>query len=131
MSDPEARHAGVDLQVDVDRSVDGADPDEPREALDLREIVDDRDEPAREHLGVRAAVVAPHHQDGRADARLAQLDPLLEERDAEPVRPRALERARDRGGAVSVAVGLEHRPDARIAGVALQRCAGCGGARRG
>ena len=68
---------------------------------------------------MRAAVVPPHHQDRRADARLAQLDPLFEERDAEAVGAGALERARDGGGAVSVAVGLEDGPDARVAGVAL------------
>ena len=36
---------------------------------------------------------------------------LLEQRHAEAVDPRALERARDRGRAVPVGVGLEHRPD--------------------
>ena len=50
-----------------------------------------------------AAVVAAHDEDGRDDARLAQLDRLLEQRDAEAVDPRALERARDGGGAVPVA----------------------------
>ena len=87
--------------------------DQAREPLDLREVVDDGDEPAREHLLVRAAVVSPHHQDGRADARLAKLDPLLEQRDAEAVDAGALERARDGRRAVPVGVGLEHRPDAR------------------
>jgi len=68
--------------------------------------------PPRDDLVVRGAVVTAHDEDGSADAGLAKLDRLLEERDTEAVDLRPLERARDRGRAVAVRVGLEHRPDA-------------------
>ena len=79
------------------------------------------------------AVVAAHDQDGRDDARLAELDALFEERDAEAVDPAvALERARDRGRAVPVAVGLEHGPDrGQSPRWPARRPAGCAAGPRG
>ena len=88
-----------------------------RECLDLPEIVHHRNEVARDDLVVRVAVVPAHDEDRRDDAGLAQLDRLFEQRHAEAVDLRALERTRDGRSAVAVAVGLEDRPDARLAGV--------------
>jgi hypothetical protein len=74
--------------------------------------VDHGDEIAREDLVVGAAVVAAHHQDRRADAGLAELDRLFEQRDAEAGETlHALERPRHRRRAVTVGVGLEDGPD--------------------
>ena len=68
-------------------------------AFDLPDVVDDRDEAARDDLFVRAAVVAAHDQDRRDDARLAELDALFEERDAEAVDPAARSSVRATAGA--------------------------------
>ena len=50
-------------------------------------------------------------EDGPAHARTAQLECLVDRRDTEPVRARTLERERDRDGAMTVRVRLDHGPD--------------------
>ena len=107
----EARHPRVDLEVRIDRSADRA--GRAGEALEVRGVVDDGDEVTRDDLLVRAAVVPAHDEDRRADARIAELHRLLEQRDAEALGAGALERTRHRGRTVTVAVGLEDRPDLR------------------
>ena len=81
-------------------------------AFGLGDVVDDRRELAGQHLAPRLTVVAAHDQKRHPDARFAQLDRLFEERHAKTVDARALERARHRGRAVTVGVGLEHAEDA-------------------
>ena len=86
------------------------------DALDLPGVVHHRREVVGEELLDPVAaqpVEAAHDEDRRADARLAQLDGLLEQGHAHPRDARALQRARHRGRAVPVRVGLEHAPDLR------------------
>ena len=100
-------HAGVDLHVDGHGPARR--PGRCREGLDRLDGVQGRCEPVGQRGvdGVGAALAQQQH--GRRDAVLAQLDPLVDQRDGEALR------APGHGGpghgrpAVAVAVGLDHR----------------------
>ncbi len=136
--DPEAGHAGVDLEVEGERAREAHRARGAGEGLELPTLVDHGDETTRDDLAVRRAIVTAHHQDRRGDARVAELDRFLEKRDAEAIGARALEGARDRGSAVAVCVGLEHRPDlgrlrgalhdAQVVAERIEKDLGAGGA---
>ena len=73
-----------------------------------------RDEPRRDRV-----------QDGdrRLDPRVAQLDGLVEGRDAQPVHAGVLQRPRHRDGPVPVRIGLDDGPDRRCPGGTVARMA--------
>jgi hypothetical protein len=117
----ETGHAGVDLEVRDDRTSHGT--SRASEALDLRDVVDDGNDVTRCDLfagSARAGVEAAHDEDGSADARVTELDRLLEERDAEALGAGALQRTCHGGRTMTVTVGLEHGPD-----VSRRARAGC------
>ncbi len=109
--EPEAMHAGVDLQVIADARVARARrrlqrPPGGRTRNRRRQVV-------LEDAGEIADAQRAEDQDPRARARLAQLDALLDVGDREPGRARLFERAGDANRPVPVGVGLDDGDDAR------------------
>ena len=113
--DPWARQIVASARKTHERSAVGRMGNVNRKAapdrFEMRQVVDDRRKIARNHLAPALSVVAPHDDDGRADAGLAQLDRFFEQSDADAVDARTLQSARDRWGAMAVAVRLQHPED--------------------
>ena len=104
----DAMHAGVELQVDGDLRSAGF--GRRRRGVDAVRGVEHRPQPVRDHLGHRGRRWLRQHQDRRVDAGVAELDPLPDQRHAQPCRA-GVERGAGHGHrAVAVAVGLDHRP---------------------
>ncbi len=82
-----------------------------RQRVDPALGVDDRRQPVRDDRGRGLGRGLGQHEDRRVDAGLAQRHALLDERDPEPGRAGIERGARDRHGAVAVAVGLDHREE--------------------
>src|SRR6185369_14012920 len=90
----EARHTGVDLEVDLVRLRAG-ELHFVGDGFELGGVVHDGGEIVTEQLTPRAAVVAAGDQDRHLDAGFTQLDAFFQQCDADAVRAGALERARD------------------------------------
>jgi hypothetical protein len=82
-----------------------------RQGLEVLLEVDDRGQAVREEEIVGVAVGAIEHQDRLRDARLPELDALLDQCHAKPVDPGGLQGGSDHLRAVTVGIGLDDRPD--------------------
>ena len=106
-------HAGVDLEVHVELVVGTAVGHRLGQRVDAGERVHDRREAVRDDARRRGRYRLRQHEDRRVDTRVAQLDPLLDQRDAETGRAGFERGARDGYRAVAVTLGLHDREHAR------------------
>ena len=103
---PDAVHPGIDLEVDVERQCGAGCRDRFGERVDPAGGVHDRGQTAlHDGLG-RVGHRLGEHEDRRVDARVAQLDTFLDERDAEH-RDARVDRGSTRPGPRR---GRSHRP---------------------
>ena len=111
MTEAEPVHPGVDLQVAAQAGAAGTAGGAQR--LGGAGARDRRRQVVAEHAVDVADTERAEHQDRPAITGLAQLDPLLDVGDREPLGPGLRERAGDGYGPVAVGVGLDDRKDAR------------------
>ncbi len=100
-------HAGVDLDVHIDRPAGTR--RRRAEGLDALGGVQRRREPVGQRRRCRAGVALAEQQHRCGDAVLAQLHPLVDQRDGEPPCATGQRGAGHRRASVAVAVGLDHR----------------------
>ncbi len=106
---PDAAHARIDLDVNLDRAAPlpgGADKGIGHVVRKDRR----REVPFDDRLGL-VRKEGPHQQDRRPDAGLAQFAPFFHERYAEHIGPQAQQMARNGNGAVAVGLGLHNGQD--------------------
>ena len=122
---PDAPHARVELQVGV--RGDASLARRRGELIEHVRPVDQRREPVLQQQSV-IRVLPAQNENRRGDAQVAQREPLLDQRHAQPVGARLEERLGRDGGAVAVAIRLHdaHHPaagrgPARLAEVVAQR----------
>ena len=101
-------HARVDLDVDGDRAARPRRAAAPKAAIALGGV-QRRREAVGERRGRRGGVALAQQEHRRRDAVLAQLHPLVDQRDGEPAGAAGQRGPGHRRPAVAVAVGLDHR----------------------